>query len=190
MFNLLPKAEKETIRREYRIRLTIVALWFSFATLLIASILLLPSLLLSTAKEKAAIGRFTALSTIVERENTAKLEKVLADTQSRLSLFRRTVPALYLHELLMRLASYRSDKVSFTNISFTERQSGQGAGPADNAGGNREVTIAGIARDRAGLLALVQSLERSGLFARVEVPVSNYAKGSNISFSLRVTGRF
>lgn len=179
MFNLLPKAEKECIRREYRIRLAIVALWFSLATLLIASVLLLPSLLLSSAKEKAVMRRFTAVSTSVERGSAEKLADVLEETQSRLALFRRKAPVMYLHELLMRMASLKTNRVSFTNISFTGGESGK-----------REVAIAGVAKDRAGLLSFVKSLERADFFEKVDVPISNYAKDTDIAFSLRAGGSF
>jgi len=179
MFNLLPKTEKGTLRREYRTRLAIVVLWLSFATFLIASFLLLPSFVLSSAKEKAAVHRFTTLSAEVERESGAKFRDKLADIQSRLKFFSRKAPAAHWHELLAQLVSRKTDTISLTTVSF--------AGGED---GTRQVIIAGTARDRAGLRAFAKSLERVSFFEKVAVPISNYAKDTDIEFSVHITGKF
>ena len=179
MFNLLPKSEKNTIRREYRMRLAIVVLWLSFATFLIASFLLLPSFVLSSAKEKAAVHRFATLSAEVERASGAKLRDLLADIQSRLRFFSRKAPAARWHELLTQLVSLKTNTVSLTAISFTGGESG-----------TRLVTIAGTARDRTGLRAFAKSLERVSSFEKIDVPISNYAKDTDIEFSIHITGKF
>jgi Tfp pilus assembly protein PilN len=179
MFNLLPKAEKEAIRREYRMRLAVVILWFSFATLLIASFLLLPAFVLSSAKEKAAVHRFATLSAEVESANGAKLRDLLADTQSRLRFFSKKAPAARWHEILTQLVSLKPDGVSLMSVSFT-----------DGENGSRRVTIAGTARNRTGLRAFAKSLERVSFFEKIDVPISNYTKDTDIEFSIHITGRF
>lgn len=179
MFNLLPKTEKDTIRREYRMRLAIVVLWLSFATFLVASFLLLPSFVLSSVKEKAALHRFTTLSAEVEHESGARLRNLLAETQSQLPFFSRKAPAARWHELLTQLVSQKTDTISLTTVSF-----------AGGENGARQVVIAGTARDRAGLRTFAKSLERIRFFEKVAVPISNYAKDTNIEFSVHITGTF
>src|SRR3989338_8812644 len=171
MFNLLPKQEKEAIRREYRTRLVIVILWFSFATLVIASVLLVPSILLSSQKEKVAEQRFETLSKSVEKDNTVNLDAVLRKAQSHLSLLS--------HELLVNIVSTKTDSVSLARFSFAKASEGK-----------RYADINGIAKDRATLLSFVKALERSGLFEKVEVPISNFAEDTDIEFSIRVLGVF
>ena len=179
MFNLLPKQEKEAIRREYRTRLVIVILWFSFATLVIASVLLVPSILLSSQKEKVAEQRFETLSKSVEKDNTVNLDAVLRKAQSHLSLLSHEAPKVLLHELLVNIVSTKTDSVSLARFSFAKASEGK-----------RYADINGIAKDRATLLSFVKALERSGLFEKVEVPISNFAEDTDIEFSIRVLGVF
>lgn len=179
MFNLLPKNEKEAIRREYRLRLAIVILWMSFGSLLIASVLLLPSFLLSSEKEKAAKQRYENLNASVKQNASDNFDAVLRDAKQRLELLGHESPGVLLHRLVLRIASLKSDRVSLSNFSFVGGEKGK-----------KNVTIAGVARDRTSLLAFVKALERAELFEAVAVPISNFAKDTDIDFSITATGTF
>ena len=173
MFNLLPKTEKEAIRREYRIRLATVILWMLFATVLIDATLLIPSHFLSSQKEKAALGQFETLSANVRKENAAAVGSILSDAQARLSFLSHTPPKVFFHEALVQVASVRGSKISVEGISFTEGDDGKW-----------KFVIQGRAADRTALLSYAKGLERTGIFKKVEVPISDFAKDVDIAFSL------
>lgn len=177
MFNLLPKAKKKLIRREYHARLAVVSLWFLFAVLIMSSLLLLPSFFLSSFKERAAREQFMALSGSTDQDKAAELDVVLADTAARVALLAGQDPKVFLHELLTLVVSIKSDSISFTTVSF--------GAPAE---GKRDLLIAGIAKDRAALLAFVRALEKTGVFETVEAPISNFAKDADITFEVRARG--
>lgn len=179
MFNLLPKTEKEAIRREYRIRLATVVLWFSFATLVIGSLLLLPSWFLSAQKEKVAQSRFDALSQSIERRGAAGLEGVLLATKKQLELLAREAPKGLLYELIGAIASRRPKNISFESITVTDR-----------SGEKRGIAVTGLARDRDSLVLFSRALEGLPFLERVELPLSSLAKESDIPFSLNVTASF
>lgn len=174
MFNLLPQTEKEAIHHEYHTRLAIVALWLLFGMLAIATILLIPSTLLSAQKEEVAQGRFEALSKIVEKGKGEDIEKVLLEAKALLALLPHEAPKILAYELLLKIVSVKTNRISVTNISFS------GAGE-----GKQVVDIAGVAKDRTSLLTFVRSLEQTGLFEKVEVPISNFAKDADIEFSVQ-----
>lgn len=173
MFNLLPQTEKETIRREYRFRLVIVALGLTFVTLLIAGILLVPSVLLSSQKEEAAERRFEVLMKSVEKGKTEELDKTLLEAKALLGLLPHEAPLVLLHELLLNIVSAKTNRISLGNFSL-----------ADAGEGKQRVDLSGVAKDRTALVAFVKSLEQSGLFEKVEVPISNFAKDTDIEFSI------
>lgn len=179
MFNLLPKSNKELIRREYHMRLAVVSLWLLCGALVIASLLLLPSLFLSSALEKAATLRFDALSRGTDGEEAAALDALLAGTAARAALLKGGSPNVLLHELLMLIASITTDRISLAGISFGALSEGK-----------RDITLTGIARDRAGLLSFVRALEKTDVFERVETPISNFAKDTDINFDVRLRGAF
>lgn len=177
MFNLLPKAKKKLIRREYHARLAVVSLWFLLAVLIMSSLLLLPSFFLSSAKERTAREQFTALSESTDQNKAEELDAVLADTAARVALLTGQTPKIFLHELLSLIVSIKSDSISLTAVSF--------GAPAE---GRRDLHIAGIAKDRAALLAFVRALEQTGVFETVEAPISNFAKDADITFDVRARG--
>lgn len=177
MFNLLTKEAKMVIRHEYRLRLAVVALWCLFATLLIASVLLVPSLVLSAQKEKAAQSRFDSLSKHVEAGEAAHFSDTLREARETLELLPRANRPLF--ELLSELAALGGSRVSLESFSIT------GAGE-----GKRRLDISGTAANRAALIAFKENLEKSGHFETVVLPPSNLAKDINLEFSLYAAGAF
>lgn len=173
MFNLLPKPEKDAIRREYRLRLATVVLWFLCATLLISSLLLLPSWFLSVQKEGAAERRSIALSESVAQRELAGFEGTLRATEEQLALLSRESPKGRFYELIGEIAARRPENVSFESITVTGR-----------ADGKHSMIVSGIASDRDSLVVFSRSLGAISLLEKAELPLSNLAKKSDISFSL------
>lgn len=178
MFNLLPKAEKDAIRREYRTRLAVVVLWFFFATMLIASILLLPSYFLSTQNEKAALRQSETITKSIKAEESSKFNEVLSGIKSRLDVVTHKPPALYLYELISRIAKERGSGISFEGMTISREE------------GLRRVDIGGIAQTRNALVAFQKALMGTGLFKTVEFPVADLAKDGNSAFTLTARGDF
>ncbi|HBV01248.1 MAG TPA: hypothetical protein DEF00_02520 [Candidatus Taylorbacteria bacterium] len=179
MFNLLPKAKKDIIHSEYRIRLAVVSLWFLFFIFIFSSMLFIPSLLLSSAKERAAQERFAALSKSVERNGEAELDAALNEAKSRLALLSSETPKMFLHELLMLIVSVKTDRISLTNFSFIR-----------SADGKREIAISGVGEDRTALLSFIKALENTNLFEKVNAPISNFVKDTDINFEIRASVAF
>ncbi len=53
--------------------------------------------------------------------------------------------------------------------------------------GARIVKITGMAPDRERLLLFRQTLESDQNFSNVDLPISNFVKGKNINFELKIT---
>lgn len=178
MFNLLPKAEKDAIRREYRIRLSVVILWFSFTTVLLASILLLPTYSLSTKKEKAALLESATLSKSVQAEEASRFGELLFEVKRRLDLVQHEPPEIYFYELIGEIANSRASGISLSNITITK------------AAASLSIDIGGIADTRNSLVAFQKALAQTDLFETVEFPVSNLAKDRNSEFAITAKGVF
>ncbi len=160
-------------------RLAIVALCFSFVTLVIASILLIPSNLLSSQKEDAAQRHLETLTKSVANGKSVEFDSVLSETKTLLGLLGHTAPKVFLHEALVTIVSQKSDSISLTNFSFTQTSKGKW-----------QAIISGIAADRAALSSFVKAIEQSKLFETVEVPLSDFAKDATIPFSITARGAF
>lgn len=179
MFNLLPKPEKDAVRREYRVRLATVILWFLSAALVIGSLLLLPSWFLSAQKEAAAESRFDALERSVGRRESADLEGDLLALATQVQSLSREAPPGLFYELIGAVVSRRPKGVSLESIAVTDRGEGK-----------HTVTVAGVAADRDALVSFSRALGEIPLLERAKLPLSNLAKESGIPFSLSAAVSF
>lgn len=174
MFNLLPEDDKAAMRREYRMRLATVSLWFLFATLLAASLLLVPSLFLSSKKEEIARRRLESPTQGVSAADAARIEKELRATEEKVKLLRAKETAPYFHELFLRIAALASARISISSFSAAQTEGGRGY----------RVDIGGTAKDRAALVSFQKEIERFAEFGEVILPISNLAKDADIEFSI------
>lgn len=179
MFNLLPKAEKDSIRREYRMRLMIVWLWFLLLTLLIASALLIPSYLLLVQKEREAGSRAELLRQNGFRDEAASSTALLQATQEKLALAASSPPPRYFFERIAAAAQKKPSRISLHGFSAVP-----------TAGEKHSFFLSGVAAERAVLVSFAQLLEDAGVFTEVEVPLPLLAKENGIEFTLRAAGTF
>ncbi len=191
MFNLLPKTEKDALRREYCIRLVAVWLWFLLATVFIAAALLLPSYVFSVQKENAAARRVEMLARNAGREEATALTALLERAQEKLTIVRAiSIPTPLSGSLVAGAPSFFFERIAAVARSKSARISLGGFSVAPAVEGKQPFFIHGIAEERAALVSFASALEQAGIFQKVEVPLPLLAKESGIEFSLRATGAF
>lgn len=179
MFNLLFQEEKENVRREYRRRLIVVSLWFLLAALLLGLILLFPSYFISASYEKKISAEYKAVKDSLRSENYEQLDSLLRETGKKLKILSPRKNIHYFHDVIAGLLRNRSSNIKISRITF--RSGGENGG---------EAQIIGTANKREDLLSFNRSLEREKMFSKVELPISSFAKDTDISFSIKINGSF
>lgn len=180
MFNLLPKAEKEFIRREYRLRLVVVWLCFLLVTIVGASLFLAPSYIVSVQKEKDAKYRLEIIVRNGSHGEAVSFGTVLKSAQEKLKLASaRQKPNQYIFERIVAIAREKPARISINGFSVTLDDNGKTV-----------FFLSGVASERNSLVSFTQSLKQKGIFEEIEVPLSLLAKESGIEFNLRATGAF
>jgi len=179
MRNLLLGEDKKAIRREYLLRLAIIALSFVFVTVLFAGILLLPSYFISDSKERTAKERHEIIEqSIAAREGEASLS-LLSDANQKLALLTPQSKAISLERIIDTVVSSLPRGVTVTKFFYTY-DSGKGG----------ELSIAGKAETREDLLAFQSTLRGEPLFETVTLPISNLAADKDIAYSMAISGAF
>lgn len=173
MFNLLPKAEKKAIRREYRARLAVVMLVCAFAACSVAALLLFPSYFLSAEKEAIAAERFEILKRSVAAGEAARLDAELQDARAALAFLRPAAPKRLMRETIERVVKAKNARISIEG--FTVVFDGEG---------REMLSLTGTARDRGSLVAFADSLRGLRFFKEVELPLGSLAKDADVAFSL------
>lgn len=178
MINLIPNKEKKVMVKDFYYRLVVVVLLMLSLVVFIASIVLLPSYFASSAK-KGISDKILDLELIEEINATG--QQTLLDVSAldnKLSLFEKSkkdkfvVSERVINEILLNKIS----NIKITQISFE-----------DSEANGKQISIRGIAPSRERLTLFRRALEDNPLFKKIDLPISNFVKGSNIQFFLSLT---
>ncbi|TSC67661.1 MAG: hypothetical protein G01um101472_346 [Parcubacteria group bacterium Gr01-1014_72] len=172
MVNLLPEEERSTLTLEYRLRLAAVSLFFVSALFVVASLLFVPSYLLSSGRQAAALWELTSLEKALALRDANALDAALLDTKRKIETL-RSRGAAGIRGIVETIAGKRSSDLTIRSFMF---QAGSSGGTVD---------ISGRAASRESLLLFTRKLEHeTGAFSAVNLPISNFAKQTDISFNL------
>lgn len=175
MINLIPNEEKKIMRRDFYFRAATIFLLALGLTMLIACVTLLPTYFLSIEKEKQINQKLD-----IQNQNKIKIEdqQVFINVSSideKLSLFEKTEKNHFLvsERVINQILLKKVKDIKITQISYKNSEKD-----------GHMVNLSGIAPNREKLLLFRQVLEDNPSFKKVNLPISNFIKGSNIQFSL------
>jgi len=177
MANLLPVAEKKKIRKEYRIRLGIVAMFLFAGLVVVAIVLLTPSYILSSFKYSSAFSQLEIEKKKIS-DAAAGLDpiKEAKDINAKLIVLEREGSLMPLsYDIFTTIVGHKPQNVKI-NAIFYDRENMDG-----------RISINGLSKDRETLLSFLKSLEGENMFDRVELPISSFVEGEDIEFSIRIS---
>jgi hypothetical protein len=175
MINLIPNEEKKRSRRSFYVRLLVIFFFMISITIFIASVAILPSYVLSSAKKIAANYKLESQ----KKEPIPPINKetlaTIHDLDEKLILIEKSEKNKYevSKKVIDEIIKQKMYDIEVTLISYRDDpQNGKG------------VEIHGVAPSRERLLLFRQALQEDPSFQSVDLPISNFVKGSNIQFSL------
>jgi hypothetical protein len=177
MINLIPIEKKKKILTDFYSRLVVVLFISLGISVFIASTVILPSYFISSVK-KNIINQKLELQ---KQEQIPKLDEktllTLNSLNTKLNLVEKSIDNKYLvsQKIITEVVSRKIPGISITHI-FYENSSTNG----------RRISITGTAVSREKLLLFRQGLEDYSVFKSVDLPISNFVKGSNIKFNLNL----
>ncbi len=178
MINLIPNQDKKKMIKSFYFRLTILSLWMLCIPLLILILVLLPSYFFSNYKNNLATKKletqkaeqvplFDQETTAIIQEINTKLKLIEGSQKNNFLPSEKVINAI----LIKNISSIKITQISYDN----------------NSTNGKKIRISGTAPSREVLLTFRQSLENDKAFKSVELPISNFVKGSNIQFYLSLT---
>ncbi|MEK7128237.1 MAG: hypothetical protein AAB933_01575 [Patescibacteria group bacterium] len=184
MINLIPKEEKRKIARSFFYRLAVVFLFsFSFPVFIGIGIMA-PSYVLTRVKTNLVDKKLEAQRSepvpLIDQETLA----VIKDLKNKISLVENaeadkfTVSQKVINAILRK----KMPAIKITDIAYESRS-------PDELAQARKVSIEGTAPSRSALLSFRRALEDDANFQSVDLPISNFIKGSNIQFYLSLVPR-
>lgn len=181
MINLIPNQEKKKMVRQFYYRLVILFLAMLSVSFFIATLALLPAYFFSSSKYKIASGKLD-----MQKAESAPLfdketEAIIKDINNKLNLIENAQKNKFLvsEKIINAILSKKISSIKITQISYENNAIGKSP---EEAG--RKVSISGTAPSRETLLSFRKALEDSSDFKSVDLPISNFIKGSDIQFYL------
>lgn len=175
MINLIPNEERKKIVKDFYLRLLVVFFMCLGFSILMASMAITPSYFMANIKVNSAKAKLDVQSKEPVPEVSQKTQGVIKDVNSKLDLLEKAqtnkfvVSERVVNQIILR----KMDDIKIQEMIYE-----------DNAGKGKKITLKGTAPSRERLLLFRRALEADTTFSKVDLPISNFIKGSNIEFSL------
>lgn len=177
MINLIPNEEKKKMARVFYLRVVALSLLMLGFAVSFAALALVPSYILSEAKEKLIDDKLA----IQKSEPVPVLDQATASAiqalDEKLSIVEKVSGNKFLvsDDIFNEILESRVSNIKITSISY------------DDGGVNgKKIGVSGTAHSREALLLFRRSLEYNKAFKSVDLPIENFVKGADIQFSLNI----
>ncbi len=178
MANLLPLSQKINIKKTYHMRLLIVALVSTLLLILVGTTMLIPALIAGVTKEKITREYFATISNVSTREQYENIQKEIADLNQKTTfILENENRGVTVSEIIKNIISHRNKDISLRAFSYEV---------VIGSTSRRLITISGIAERRQALVLFIENLKADSFYSDVLVPVSNFVKNTDVSFTITV----
>lgn len=176
--NLLPEMRKDALARMYLLRLAVVGVLMLSGVLLVHAVGMLPSFLhiqqLQAAYEADLAGLGEKLAGLEEKEIRVRVTTLEARAQE----LQQTAGSSTASNVLRAITAVPHPGIKIDHLSFT-----RGKGDLTPS-----MIIAGVATSRESLRAYSTTLSLLPYVAKADLPISSFAKETDIPFSITLTG--
>ncbi|KKW41074.1 MAG: hypothetical protein UY91_C0027G0004 [Parcubacteria group bacterium GW2011_GWB1_55_9] len=175
--NLLPPERQRALSRGYLARFITVIVFMGIALILIAAALLLPSYVLlakneHTKKDYLANSK-SAISSAEEKDLSTRLSVLSANTAALIALGKAPSASAAVRTML----ALPRPGIALSDFSYTSA-----AGKKPGA-----LVVSGTAKTRDALRSYQTTLQNAPFARSADLPVSAYAKDSDIAFTITIT---
>ncbi|MEI7709341.1 MAG: hypothetical protein WCI76_01345 [bacterium] len=179
MINLFPRKEKKELTINFYIRLIVllfITIGCAFCILFMAVV---PSYFRASTRVNIVNAKLEAQSNEPVPLPDQQTLSIIKDLNKKLTLVEKTESSKFLvsEQVINAVILNKLPSIQITDISYSND-------PVAGAKGGKKISIQGNAPSREVLLFFRQALESSTSFKKVDLPVSNFIKGSNIQFYL------
>lgn len=173
MFKLLTEEQRQKVAREYARRRAIIILSALIIVLVAGIIGLLPSYVLSEARQNEALERTKVMDSAGQREDRSDLQVWLKETNRKLQVLSPALDTDRPSDFIEGILGQKIAGIRLTDFSLVRMKE------------ETTLSINGMARDRQTLITFENRINSSGYFSEVALPISNLAKDKDIDFQIK-----
>lgn len=173
MLNLLPEQDKAIIRKEYKLRLLIV-LFGALAILLLASAIFLSPVYVALTSRNAMLQNDYVSVSMAALQTDAGVQETIDRGVRLVQALSAPADAIDPVDLIAKVIEAKSGSVKLTSIVFSTRNGGA-------------MQLQGTSLSREALRDYTKSLQLIPAVKEINLPISNFARESNIPFTMDLT---
>jgi Tfp pilus assembly protein PilN len=176
MLNLLPRESQKLLNSRYRGRLVMLWLIVLLITFLMSAASLLPTLVNIGAQEQALLAETAFLKSVLERY---RLESQSRTVDQATGIFEQAAFDRTGHNfstVLEGVLRHDTDALDMSRFNFVQHA------------GQFTLEVEGIAKGREDLVFFIDALKRDRMFDNASVPISQFAKDKDLTFTMSVMG--
>ncbi len=180
MINLTPNEEKKRIAHNFYFRLAILSFFMLGVALCFAAMSIVPAFILVNAKDNFANEKLMIQESEPAPVIDQKTSEAIQNLDAKLSLIESlkdkkfVISGDVINEIIKSMVpSIKITKISYDNDLVT----------------GKKIGIYGTSRSREQLLLFRRALENNAIFSNVNLPISNFVKGSDIEFYLTLISK-
>jgi hypothetical protein len=177
MINLIPNQEKKKKVKDFYFRFGVVFIFMIGLAVFVAVLTILPSYFLSSVLKNVAEERLTAQKAEPVPAVDQDSLKIMEDLDGKLRLIDDSEKNTYVlsRYVINEILVQKMPDIKINSISYK-----------DDPITGKEINIHGVAPSRERLLLFRRALEDDATFKKVDLPISNFIKGANIEFYLKL----
>jgi len=175
MLELLPNTQKKALKKEYFLRLSVVALSFSFAAGILFLVSFAPSYFLSAVKGRVVNEEFEKMAKSSRAKDDEELRTSIKRSRERIALLKPEGNESLVKDKILKIISRKSSGISIDGISMSYSKNGQ-----------YQIFVTGVSKSRDALKSFADNLKSEKEFSEVDLPISNFAKIADIDFSIAI----
>ena len=177
MINLLPTENKKKNISEQRLNIVVFYLYIVGTCFIIGLVSLLPSYFPIIIKNHISHQDLNALDSLPVSQLDQETSGIVANVNAKMSSIDEAEKNkfLVLENALDEVIAQKMPDIKIIAFDYDK-----------TSDGNKNIVLHGISPNRARLLLFRQALEGDKAFSHVDLPISNFVKGSNIDFTLNL----
>lgn len=176
--NLLPDTRKKSLARLYLVRVAVVGTLLLSLVLFIHVVLGLPTLLLAKSLVAENAAELAALTTRLAGSEDKQVGQRIATLNTLAEALTKTAETPSVSDVVRAISALPHSGVRITSLSYAR----------DTAGTANRMTLTGTAASREALRTYVATLSGLPYVKSVDLPISAYAKETDITFTITLIG--
>ncbi len=175
MINLIPSEEKKKIRKDFYMRVVIVSFFVLGIAILLSNIMLIPAVFYASLEKTLVENHFNNNQNQLSLELNPEDKTLVDSLNSKINLVNNFQKDKFLVSVRVidNILNRKTDGIKIKDINYT-----------NDVSKGKSINIRGQASSREKLVIFKNKLSEDANFKKVDLPVSNFIKSSDIEFNL------